>query len=90
MKPRHRSHSLRRVKLKTPSGENKMHFVARKPKIAHCSKCKDKLHGVPRDLPNKIKNMAKTEKRPERVFGGKLCASCTKQEIKERVRSITL
>ena len=41
--------------------------------------------GTPRDIPAKIKKLAKTEKRPERPYGGNLCSKCTRAKIKSKV-----
>lgn len=81
-----KSRTFRRVYLRTPSGKNVLHYKRRKPKIAHCANCGKVLHGIPRELPYKMRNFPKSQKRPERIFAGKLCANCTKHEIIKRVR----
>jgi len=35
---------------------------------------------------NEMAKLAKTEKRPERLFGGVLCSNCVKQLLKEKTR----
>lgn len=84
--PRLRSRSLRRIFRKSPGGRTKLHFKKRKPKAAKCSTCGDMLKGVPRELPFKMRNMARTKKRPERPYGGVLCSKCMRQEIINKVR----
>jgi large subunit ribosomal protein L34e len=82
-----RSRTFRRVFRKTPGGRNTIHYVKRKPKIAHCSVCGAKLKGVPRERPYRMQNMAKTKKRPERPFGGVLCSACARQKIIDEART---
>jgi large subunit ribosomal protein L34e len=84
---RHKSRTLRRVKVKTPGAENKVSYRERKPKKAVCGKCGAILSGVPRERPTKMQNMPKTVKRPERPYGGVLCARCTRAMMVEKARS---
>ncbi len=81
--PRQRSRSLRKVFVKTPGGITRVHYRKRKPSKAKCAICGKPLHGVPRERPYKIRNMAKTQKRPERPYGGVLCSSCMRKKIIE-------
>jgi len=53
-------------------------------KYAHCAICKKQLHGVPR---KKLRKLSKSEKKPSRIFGGYLCSSCSREKLKERIRS---
>ena len=78
---RYKSRSFRQVSRKVPGGKTKIHYKYKKPKKAHCAKCGALLAGVPRERPNKMKNMAKTKKRPQRPFGGVLCSKCMRKEI---------
>ena len=80
----YRTRTFRKVKVKTPSGKVVIHYKKRKPKPAHCGKCKKRLHGVPRDLPYKIRRLPKTQRRPDRKYGGVLCPSCLKLLFKEQ------
>jgi len=77
-----------KVKKRVPSGRIVVHFKKKKPKVAKCAKCKKPLHGVPRLTPDEIKKLSKTEKRPERPFGGHLCPACSRKLFKERARSL--
>lgn len=85
-RPNKRSRTFRRIYVKSPSGNNKLLYKRKKPKRAHCANCGKLLTGVPSELPYKIMNMAKSQKRPERMFGGTLCPSCVKREIINRIR----
>ncbi len=84
--PYKRSRSLRRLQVRTPGGRTVMHYEERKPGKAKCSKCGDLLKGVPRERPLRMHKMPKTEKRPERPYGGNLCSKCTRVLIVEKAR----
>ncbi len=84
-RPSERSRSLRKVKKTTPGGERKVHYKRRTKVSSVCSACKKPLHGVPKTSKTKFSNTAKTKKRPERPFGGDLCSSCMRREIKNRM-----
>ncbi len=83
---RFKSNTFRKVFRKTPGGRIAVHYELRKPKRAHCARCSRPLPGVIRARPSKLKNTAKTMKRPERPFGGVLCSACMRAVIKERAR----
>lgn len=83
-----RSRSLRRVKVKTPGSRVAIHYENRKPKHAHCAKCGAILQGVPQARPVDMQNMAKSQKRPERPYGGVLCSSCSRLLFKEKAKSL--
>ncbi|MBW3003292.1 50S ribosomal protein L34e [Candidatus Woesearchaeota archaeon] len=85
---RHKSRTMRRVHVKTPGGKTSLQYRRRKPGKAKCGKCGKILSGVPRELPYKMRNMAKTKKRPERPFGGVLCPACSRALLKEKARSL--
>lgn len=57
-----------------------------KPGKAECAHCGARLHGVPRKLGVELSKLSKTEKRPERPFGGVLCAKCTARLMKVEAR----
>ena len=84
--PRLRSRSLRKIFRKVPGGGTNIHFKKRKPKAARCGNCGAALKGIPRELPFRMRSMAKTKKRPERPFGGILCSKCMRQEIISKIR----
>lgn len=84
--PNKRSRSLRRVYKKVPGGKNVVHYEKRKPSKAKCGKCKAILKGVPRERPYKMQNIPKTQKRPERPYGGVLCSKCMRELFKEKAK----
>lgn len=83
---RHKSRTFRRIFKRTPGGDTRLYYIKRKPKKAHCAKCGAVLSGVPRERPYKMKKLSKTEKRPQRPFGGNLCSRCTRLMILEKAR----
>jgi large subunit ribosomal protein L34e len=81
-----KSRTFARKKVRTING-TKTTYTRRKPKVGTCPRTGEKLKGVPRELPVKMKNLAKTEKRPQRPFGGVLSSKASRQELKKRVRT---
>ena len=77
-----KSRTFRRVFKKLPGGQTVMRFLRRNPQGAHCARCGSELHGIPRELPKKMKNLAKSKKRPERPYGGVLCSRCLRDTVK--------
>lgn len=78
--------AYRMVFVKVPGGRTVIHFKKKKPAKAKCAECGAVLKGVPRERPHKMKNMAKTKKRPERPYAGKLCSKCTRALLKAKAR----
>jgi len=76
-----RSRTLKRIQVKTPGGRTVTHFV--KPKFGkhHCAACGRVLEGVPRARVADMNKLGKTERRPERPYGGVLCSPCLRQKI---------
>ncbi len=71
-KPKDRSRSKRKVAVKVPGGKTKI--VARKKlhqDKQRCAICKSVLQAT-----HSNRKMSKSEKRPERKFGGHLCHKC--------------
>ena len=83
---KYKSRTFRRGFVKVPGSKTKLHYKRRKPSKAKCANCGTVLKGVPRELPYKMRNLAKTKKRPQRPYGGVLCSKCTKQKLKEIIR----
>ena len=78
-RPRLRSRSIRRVKVKVPGGRVSLQYRKQNPKQSKCASCKKILHGIPRFSRTQAKNTAKSKKRPQRPFGGQLCSSCSRK-----------
>ena len=83
--PRHRSRSLRRVFKRITKGVKLVH-ERRKPKKRTCSITGSKLSGIKRGIPSKMKSLNKSQKRPERPYGGVLSPRASRREIIKRHR----
>jgi large subunit ribosomal protein L34e len=58
----------------------------RKPSIVRCAECGIRLHGMPRLRPSALKKLPKSKRRPNRPYGGYLCARCTRQLFKNKIK----
>ena len=88
--PKFRARTFRRVFVKTPGGETKLTHKRRKPAKAQCAMCGDYLKGVISDITAKVKKLSKTQRRPERPFGGKLCSPCMRKLMVEKARALVV
>lgn len=84
--PHLRSTSVRTRHRRTPSGRTAVTYKPRKPAAARCALCHEELQGVPRRSTGRMAKLSKTQKRPERLFGGVLCANCTHEVVVDRTR----
>ncbi|NOZ81332.1 MAG: 50S ribosomal protein L34e [DPANN group archaeon] len=80
-----KSGRFRRIFKKTPGGKTIVSYEESTPKQAKCSNCSALLHGIPRLRPAKFKNLPKSQKRPERPYGGNLCSRCARAMIAQSV-----
>lgn len=78
-KPRHRSRTFRRVKVRTPAGKSILHYRPRKASKQKCKDCGIVLKGVPHNTSKKLKKFSKSQKRPQRPYGGILCTRCMRK-----------
>ena len=78
--------AYRLIYVKVPGGRTVIHYKRRKPKNAKCAECGAKLSGTLRERPYKMKNLAKTKKRPTRAYGGYYCTRCSRKKIMEEAR----
>ena len=83
---RFRSRSYKRMNKKTPGGVNVLRYKKKKPGKHVCAECGAILHGVPRGRPFEIKKLSKSQKRPNRPFGGNLCPKCAREHFKNEAR----
>ncbi|MBI2148086.1 50S ribosomal protein L34e [Candidatus Woesearchaeota archaeon] len=86
--PRFRSRRFRRANVRTPGGNTVIHYKFRKPGKPQCSNCGEYLKGVARGRVSSISKLAKTQKRPERPFGGVLCSRCMRKTMVEKARKL--
>ena len=84
--PKHRSRRLRRVFVKSPSGNNKIQYKVRKNSKPTCNSCGKVLAGVPHTTFSRLKKITKSKKTISRPFGGQLCSSCSRKELIARAK----
>jgi|TARA_Y100000310_G_C20492592_1_gene719979 large subunit ribosomal protein L34e len=80
-----KSRSKRRVFVKTPGGKQKKHLRIRKDSSLVCAECRNKLQGIPRLIPSKFRNLAKTKKRASRPYSN-LCSSCMRKKLLSKIK----
>lgn len=85
-----RSRTFRRIYVRTPGSKNVLHYRRRKNGKPQCKECGKELPGVARGIPAQIHRLSKTQRRPERPYGGVLCSSCTRNLIKEQTRNVSV
>ncbi|KZX11222.1 50S ribosomal protein L34e [Methanobrevibacter curvatus] len=84
---RFRSRSYRRTFKRTPGGKTVLRYKKKKPSKHVCAECGQLLHGVPRGRPYEIKKLSKSQKKPNRPFGGYLCSKCARKLFKAEART---
>ncbi|MGM5484468.1 MAG: 50S ribosomal protein L34e [Nanobdellota archaeon] len=77
-----RSNSFRKVKNVTPGHRNVVNYVRKKHKQGLCPATGEKLKGVPRSN----KGTTKSQRRPERPFGGVLSSKASRSILKKKAR----
>ncbi|MFN4133456.1 MAG: 50S ribosomal protein L34e [Candidatus Hadarchaeales archaeon] len=80
--PRFRTAGYGRRKIRGTGGRPREHFRRKAPKGATCGMCGRPLSGIPRV----VRALPKSQKKPNRPFGGNLCSSCMREILKERAR----
>ena len=76
------------IKRRTPSGRISARLSNDRIGKAHCSSCGSELHGMPRKSQKELRKLTRTEKRPQRIFGGYYCSACTREILRDKARSI--
>ena len=84
--PKDRTSSKRKVVVKTPGGTVKIHRRKYRPSKPLCSECGTELLGVARGTPVKVAKLSKTQRRPERPYGGVLCTKCMRKKFVKEAR----
>jgi len=85
---RTKSRTFRRIRTRLPGGKVVTHYFRRKPAKAQCASCGAYLKSAPRATPNELHNMPKSQKRPERPYGGYMCSRCSRQTIINKFRNM--
>jgi large subunit ribosomal protein L34e len=85
VRPSLRVRGLRRVYRRTPGGRVVVHFERRRPGVPTCWRCGRPLGGVPRGVSSEVRGLSRSEKRPNRPYGGYLCSSCLTELLSRAV-----
>ncbi len=84
--PARRSTSFKGISRRTPGGKTSLLGKLKKPSASRCALCGRLLAGVPRRRSSDLIRLSKTQKRPERAFGGVLCPADVAILVKEKTR----
>ena len=81
-----KSGRFNRIKVKTPGGRTVIHYRESKPVKKRCAVYGTVLSGVPHVKDAKLRNMPKTQKRPERPYGGVLSSRAMREKLRTKAR----
>jgi len=84
---KYKSSSFRKVFVKTPGGNTVVHRRLKKPGRAQCAETGVYLSGVKNMRPKKFANLPKSQKRPNRAYGGVLSSKPARRTIIKKARS---
>lgn len=87
MKQNKSKKGTRTVQRRTRAGRTVSHSSKQKPNAAKCGRCGNKLSGIARDIPSKLKKLSSTQRTVKREFGGVLCPKCVKEVEVYRTRT---
>ena len=80
-----RSRSLRKLRVRVPGGKTVERYKGRKNAFTKCAVCKRPLSGMPKVTDALTAKLSISERRPDRKFGGNMCPSCSRKEIRKRL-----
>jgi large subunit ribosomal protein L34e len=83
-----KSRTFRGIKKKTPGNRLATYYVKRSIKKPVCGVCGSFLQGMQHGSQDKLNKLSKTQRRPERAFGGVLCSKCSRERIKATARGL--
>jgi large subunit ribosomal protein L34e len=86
-KKKSRTYAQRNVSV--VSGTTK-HFNKRNPHPTRCPETNQQLHGIPRGRPVDMKRLTKSQRRPDRPYGGVLSSKAMRKQFKAQARSIDI
>lgn len=86
-KPYQRTRSRKRNPLRLPGSRAVTHFKRERIGASRCVQCGRLLPSVPVLIPSKLRRLAASERRLQRMLGGQLCHVCLQQALKTAVRS---
>jgi len=84
--PRFSSSTFRKIQRRTPGGRTVTYYDYKLHSRHVCAICHEFLHGKPRVRSAGMKKLGKSERKPERPFGGMLCPRCSRRVISLRAK----
>ena len=78
--------SGKRKYRKTVSGKITIYRPDKKTRPPKCSNCDNILPGVAKGIRSEVRKLTKSQRTPNRPFGGNMCSPCTKRKIIEKTR----
>ena len=88
--PRFRSRKNRRVGVKTPGGRYVIHYENKTYGKPQCGQCGETLKGMSIGTSTTLRKLSKTQRRPERPYGGVLCSKCMRKVMVEKARKLVV
>ncbi len=83
-----RGSKKRRVAVRTPGGRTVYHYRHKIHGKARCARCGRPLTGTRTGPRSVMAKLAKSEKRPNRPYGGYLCSKCLRELMVTRAISL--
>ncbi len=68
-----------RVAVRTPGGRTVYHYKHKRHSPARCMRCGAKLNATPTGPRSIMAKIPKSQRRPNRPYGGNLCSSCLRE-----------
>lgn len=88
--PRYRSRTFRRVFVRTPGAKTVLHYRRRKNGKPTCAQTGQVLPGVARGTPAQVRALPKSQRRPERPYGGVLSSRAMRRKMVEKARAVNI
>lgn len=87
VRPMYRSRARARRATRLPGNRTTVHYEKRRPSIATCPITGAELHGVPRVRPAQMRKLPLSQRRPNRLYGGKISHTALIAAIRAKVLS---
>mgnify|MGYP002763021320 CR=1 FL=1 len=86
---KHKSNTYAEKSVSTVTG-TKRRYTKRNPGQTTCPETDQVLHGVPRGRAVDLKRMTKSQRRPDRPYGGVLSGEAMRERFKQQARELDL
>lgn len=85
VRPALRSRSLGRHKVKLPGNTSTIHYEKRRPSAQKCPITGMEIHGVPRARQAEVRHTTKSQRSPNRMYGGHYSHKAVKDAIRKSI-----